>query len=72
MLDPHDDVAGDVMPRTLVLLDREAPTGAGSLRLVEGAPWEPERLESTYALQVVVNRPLTGIVVSEDELVLTG
>lgn len=70
---PHDELAGDTHPRSMVLeIMPDADRGVHRLALVKDQPWEPDSVTGEFELLLSVNPSLTGIQVPESELALTA
>jgi hypothetical protein len=64
---------GRAHPRSFVIeIDREARRRVQRLALAKDQPWEPSSSSEEFELLVSINPPLSGLQMSERELVLTG
>jgi Zn-dependent peptidase ImmA (M78 family)/predicted secreted protein len=69
----EEDLVGRGHPRSFVIeIDREARRRVQRLALVKDQPWEPSSSSEEFELLVSINPRLSGLQMSERELVLTG
>lgn len=69
----EEDLVGRAHPRSFVIeIDREASRRVQRLALVKDQSWEPSPPSEEFELLVSINPPLSGLQLSERELVLAG